>query len=95
MQTLYGEDLVNELRRISDTTKNRLWIAVPYIGGKSAVEKILGDSHILNKSIDVRLLTDIAEYNNFNAETIKAFLRRGKIKSLAGLHAKIYIIDDS
>lgn len=94
MQALYGEDLVNELRRISDTVRNRLWIVVPYIGGKSAVEKILGENYMLNRSIDFRLLTDIAEYNNFNAETIKSFLSRGEIKSLPGLHAKIYIIDD-
>src|SRR6476620_6659200 len=95
MKTLYGEDLVNELRRISDTVKSRLWIAVPYIGGKSAIEKILGENYIHNKRINVRLLTDIAEYNNFNAETIKAFIDRGEIKSLPGLHAKIYIVDNS
>lgn len=94
MKTLYGEELVNELRRIMDSVKTRLWIAVPYIGNKIAVDRILGESYKYDRNIDFRLLTDIGEYNNFNAETIKAFLDRGEIRSLPGLHAKIYIVDD-
>ncbi len=39
MKIVYGEDLANELRNRSDGIKERLWIAVPYIGGIRSIPK--------------------------------------------------------
>lgn len=94
MNLLYGQDLVNELRKLAENVKSRLWIAVPYIGNAVAVKKILGEEWINNKDVSVRLLTDINEQNNFNSGTLKLFYQEGIIRSLVGLHAKIYIVDN-
>jgi len=94
MNLLYGQELVCELRELVENVKNRLWIAVPYIGNVVAVKQILGEEWISNKNVSVRLLTDINEQNNFNSDTLKLFYEVGVIKSLVGLHAKIYIIDN-
>lgn len=91
---LYGLDLVNQLRKHADNIKERLWIAVPYIGEFDSVQRIIGRTWLENYSLSVRLLTDICEFNNFNTETIKAFYKIGKIKHLLGLHAKIFIFDN-
>jgi phosphatidylserine/phosphatidylglycerophosphate/cardiolipin synthase-like enzyme len=95
MKILYGQGLVNELRRKADTVSKRLWIAVPYIGGINSVRRIIGNSWIGNSSLSIRLLADISEFNNLNSETIKHFYQFGTVKHLVGLHAKIYIIDSS
>jgi hypothetical protein len=41
------------------------------------------------------LLTDINEFSNFSAETIGLLSKLGEIKHLAGLHAKMFIADDT
>lgn len=94
MKILYGEDLVNELRKNCDSIKKRLWIAVPFIGGLESVRRIIGRQWIENSNLSIRLLTDINEFNNFNSEIIKLFNKQGRIKHLAGLHAKIFIADN-
>jgi hypothetical protein len=94
MKILYGEGLVNELRRNSESINERLWIAVPYIGGLESVKRILGREWIDNSKLSVRLITDIDEGNNFSSETIDAFYKQGEIRNLPGLHAKIYITDN-
>jgi hypothetical protein len=94
MKIVYGQELVNELRRICDSAKNRLWIAVPFIGKLNSVSKIIGTNWISKKDFSFRLLTDTNEFSNFNSETINAFFNSGEIRNLPGLHAKIYIIDD-
>jgi hypothetical protein len=95
MNILYGQNLVDQLRSHSDKIKVRLWIAVPYIGGLVSVRRILGKNWIDNPNVSIRLLTDTNEFNNFNSETISLFHERGEIKHLAGLHAKIFILDDT
>ena len=92
MEILTGQALVNALRKLSDNVKERLWIAVPYIGGKVSIDKILGNNWH-DDSIEVKLLTDINSLG-IDSETLNLFLRKGNVKSLNGLHAKIYIIDD-
>lgn len=87
-------NLVNRLRSLCNTVKNRLWIASPFIGNWAAVRKILGKEWIDNNNVMVRLMTDISESRNLDPETIGYFNRRGEIKDLRGLHAKIYIVDD-
>ncbi|MBI5471061.1 MAG: hypothetical protein HY961_01805 [Ignavibacteriae bacterium] len=95
MKTLFGDDLVNELRSCSDRITTRLWIAVPYIGGLQSVRRILGNCWMNSSNLSIRLLTDINEFNNFNSETINLFNELGEIRHLAGLHAKIFIADST
>lgn len=95
MKTLYGEDLVTELRNNSDSIKKRLWISVPFIGGLESVRRIIGRTWIDNPNLSIRLLTDINEFNNFSSDTIKLFGKLGEIRHLPGLHAKIYVTDNS
>lgn len=83
------------MRNLCDQVKKRLWIASPFIGNWPAVRKILGRKWVDNGDINVRLITDISENGNLNPVTIKWFRNRGEIKTIKGLHAKIYIIDDS
>ena len=91
---LIGNELVNQLRNLCDNVKNRLWIISPFIGSWKGVEKIIGTKWITDTKIDVRLLTDIANESFILAETIKKFQFRTTIKSLRGLHAKLYVVDD-
>ncbi|PIV62315.1 MAG: hypothetical protein COS14_02315 [Bacteroidetes bacterium CG02_land_8_20_14_3_00_31_25] len=94
MDIIYGNQLVNLLRKSADTITERLWIAVPFIGGLETTRKIIGRNWIENPKIFIRLLTDTNEFNNFNSETIQLFKNRGEIRHLAGLHAKIFILDN-
>jgi hypothetical protein len=94
MEIETGSLLVNKLRSLCDCVQKRLWIASPFIGNWTAVRKILGRRWVDDGNVVVRLITDISEISNFNYKTIKCFHERGEIKSIKGLHAKIYIIDD-
>lgn len=94
MDILSGQHLVDSIRKDADKIKSRLWVAVPFIGGINAVSSIIGKNWIENPSISVKLLTDTSDVNNFNSETLELFLKRGMIKNLPGLHAKIYIMDN-
>lgn len=89
-----GTQLVNKLRSLCNSVQKRLWIASPFIGNWTAVRKILGRKWVDDGNVMVRLITDTSDINNLNYETIKCFRDRGEIKSIRGLHAKIYIIDD-
>jgi len=95
MKIIYGQSLVNELNKLCLRISNRLWIAVPYIGNQSAVVRILGEKWISNKSISLRLLTDISDLTCIDLDTLSLFMNDGHVKSLVGLHAKIYIVDNS
>jgi len=95
MEILTEQNLVNALRKLSDSVKERLWIAVPYIGGKYSVDKIFGNNWQNKLPLDIKLLTDASNSSNLDSETINHLLKKGEIRSLLGLHAKIYIIDDS
>lgn len=95
MKVLYGQDLVNELRKLTDSVTDRFWIAVPYIGNPSVVKRILGKEWFDNPSVNVKLLTDIFDLTCLDTDTIKIFYDRGQVKTLLGLHAKIYIVDDA
>ncbi len=95
MKILYGQDLINTVRNQCDSTVERLWIAVPYIGNLAAVNRILGTQWLQRRNVSFRLITDVNELSNFNADTIECFKGRGEINHLVGLHAKIYITDNS
>lgn len=92
---LYGNDLIEKIRTEFDDATNRIWIAVPFIGKWDAVMKIMGTNWISNNNLNMRILTDIQNDDFINPETIKQFLLKGEVRTLRGLHAKIYIIDNS
>jgi len=95
MKILQGKDLAYQLRELSDHISKKLWIVVPYIGSPTTVRKVLGKEWFNKPSVSVRLLTDTSDLSCIDTETIQYFYNRGQIKTLKGLHAKIYIIDDN
>ena len=94
MKLLHGQQLVEELRKLSDSVSKRLWIAVPFIGSPTSIRKILGKKWYDTPSVSVKLLTDVTDLTCIDTETIQLFHDRDETKTLQGLHAKIYIIDD-
>lgn len=92
---LYGTDLVQTLRKEFDKAEKRIYIAVPFIGGWESVKKIMGTKWAGNSAVEMKILTDIANEGFIDPVTISQFLHRGEVRSLRGLHAKIYIIDNS
>jgi hypothetical protein len=94
MKALYGNELVKSVRHLADNTQSRLWIVVPYIGGKNAVKRILGKKWYSNSKVSFKLLTDTSDAGNIDTNTFKLLYSRGEVKTIKGLHAKIYIFDD-
>lgn len=95
MKIIHGQQLVKELRKLSDSVTKRLWIAVPYIGSPTSVRRILGKEWFDSPSVNVKLLIDTSDLSCIDTETLQHFHDRGQVKTLAGLHAKIYIVDDT
>ncbi len=93
MKILYGQNLVNALHEIMEASEYRIWIAVPYIGGLASIKKILGSKWYDNQNIALRIITDISNTAAIDSQTLTTFYQRGEVKTLLGLHAKIYISD--
>lgn len=93
MKILYGQNLVNALHELMLTSKYRIWIAVPYIGGLTSIKKILGSKWYDDQNIALRVITDVSNTAAIDSQSLTMFYQRGEVKSLIGLHAKIYIID--
>ena len=93
MDVLTREKLSGALRRLCDSVSSRLWIASPYVGSWG-VRSVLGRAWWDCPGIDIRLLTDPAEAQ-LNRDTVLRFAEKGKVKKLRGLHAKLYVVDDS
>lgn len=91
----YGKELISKIRSDFDNSTTRIWIVVPFIGDWNSVKKIMGTKWISNNNLEIKIITDIRNEDFINAETIKQFLHKGEVKTLSGVHAKIYIIDDS
>ena len=90
---LYEQTLIDTLRQKCDNAKRRIWIASPFIGAIKDIHKIIGGKWML-PSIDCRILTDI-EAGFIRKDSIEEFTNyQIQIKSLFGLHAKVYIVDD-
>lgn len=94
MKILSGQTLVDTVRKLADNAKERLWIAVPYLGTYETVQEILGSSWLTKHKISFRLLTDLNELNSVSASSIMLLKKRGLVCSLLGLHAKIFVIDN-
>ena len=92
---LHGQNLVNKLRELCDNAKKRIWIVSPFIGSWNEVQKVIGINWITNDLINVRLLTDVRNEKLLDNQTFKKFQHKAIIKTLKGLHAKIYICDDN
>ena len=91
---LYGTNLINKIRSDFDNATKRIWIVVPFIGEWNSVKKIMGTKWISNNNLEMKIITDIRNEDFINTETIKQFLHKGEVKTLSGVHAKIYIIDN-
>lgn len=95
MKIISEQNLINEIHKAFTKVKKRMWIAVPFIGNAEQVSRIMGTNWRFNPDIDFRLLTDIRNADYINKETYELFKQYATIKTLAGLHAKIYILDDT
>jgi PLD-like domain len=91
MCALKVSELAKDLRSLADSVERRLWVASPYIGSWKAVRKILGSAW---QKVDVRLLTD-KDSGILAQDTFEQFAAHRPVRSLEGLHAKLYIVDDS
>ena len=91
---LYGNELAATLNKICKKATTRIWIVVPFIGSWKDVQRIIGISWRTNVDIDIKLLTDIRNSKYISKETFKIFQKQGEVKTLPGLHAKLYIADD-
>lgn len=94
MDILSEKNLARRLRKACDSVKKRLWIASPYVGGWESVRRLLGRKWWDETTVEVRLLTDPEEHG-LNGATVQRMAQRGAVHRLRGLHAKLYIVDDS
>jgi hypothetical protein len=95
MMVFTGVKLSNVIRQLCDQAQHRLWIASPYIGGPVATRCILGRVWWDRLPKDsVRILTD-ADEGNINIKALDIFQAKGIVRHLRGLHAKLYIIDET
>lgn len=95
MKILSEQNLIDEIHSAFTKVKKRMWIAVPFIGNAEQVSRIMGTNWRFNPGMDFRLLTDIRNADYINKETYELFKQYATINTLAGLHAKIYILDDT
>lgn len=93
MEIISEKNLVDRTRLLGDKAQRRLWIASPYLGSYESIRRILGRKWVEDNKIEIHLLTDI-QNGNLSPKAIKCFNDKGTIKTIQGLHAKIYIIDD-
>lgn len=91
MSTLKVSPLAKDLRALIDRVERRLWIVSPYIGSWRAVRRILGEAW---ERVDVRLLTD-KDSGILARDTLERFAVHRPVRSLTGVHAKLYVADDS
>jgi hypothetical protein len=81
------------VRKLSDEARSRAWIVSPYIGRWPAVSALLGGNWWLGTMLDLRVITDTTDPLNANRGTLLHFVDRGTVKSIPGVHAKVYIFD--
>ncbi|MCK4665061.1 MAG: hypothetical protein KAT68_19490 [Bacteroidales bacterium] len=93
MRTLFGNELLKEFSDLFSSVKTRIWICCPYVGGLKFISKI-SDGKLLQKNIDKRFITDIKELSNLNFEFFNNVIKTGELRTLASVHAKIYIVDN-
>jgi len=94
MKTLHGCTLGKRLRELSESAKDRAWIVSPYIGRWPAVKSLLGSSWWKGSSLQLQVITDVSCATNVNRGTLSKLVSRGAVRSISGVHAKIYIFDN-
>src|SRR5512134_1631562 len=93
MYILFGEKLAQTVRAVMDKATRRTWVAAPFVGPwGSGIRRVLGVSW-RTAAKDVRLLTDV-EGGRASRKTLELFSGLGAVRSLTGLHAKLFIADD-
>lgn len=92
MKVIHEQSLANTLATLSKNARARYWVASPYIGSLDAISRVLNNPW--NKLLNLRLLTDLEECSKEAQPALTEFFRSGQIRSLRGLHAKIYILDN-
>jgi len=93
MPILYGEKLAAAVRELMDRSTRRTWVAAPFVGPWGpGLRRILGINW-RTQARDVRLLTDV-DAGHASRKTVGLFAAHGAVRSLQGLHAKLYIADD-
>ena len=95
ISVLFGSVLAEHLRQLADKVKRRIWVVSPYVGDRRTLFCVLGNRWQLDPRVDVRLLTDADDNPCLNPRTLRVFEARGQVKSLPGLHAKVYIVDNT
>lgn len=91
---VHNQDLIDELSKAFYGVKKRIWIAVPFIGSWKYVQRIMGTKWMTQENIEFKLITDIRNENFLSLDSFKIFQKFAEIKSLEGLHAKVYIVED-
>ena len=71
-----------------------MWIASPFIGDPISLRRLLGNRWLTQSSVMVRLLSDLSNQACKDPRSIRIFSDVGQVRSLDGMHAKIYILDD-
>lgn len=95
MKVLKKADLSDLIINKCSTVKKRLWICSPYVGGQRAVSGILGNNYRTLKNLSLKLLVDISNPFNCDYSTLNHLISFDfNVRTLRGLHAKIYVIDD-
>ena len=92
MKALFGNELLLKFQELMSSAKSRIWICVPYVGSLHFVDRI-SNGIFLRPPVDFRFITDINELSNLNLPVFKKVLELGELRTLRGVHAKIYIID--
>ncbi|RCS27251.1 hypothetical protein DUT90_09125 [Polaribacter sp. WD7] len=93
MKTLFGNELLNEFARLLNSAKNRIWICSPYVGSLKFIETI-SNNKINSSKVEKKFITDIKEVSKLNFKFFKRIIKTGELRTLTGVHAKIYIIDN-
>jgi hypothetical protein len=94
MKTLHGYLLGKTIRSLSDSSRSRVWLISPYIGRCPAVKALLGSSWWQQGLLELRVITDILNGSYVNRGTVAWLASRGTVRTLPGVHAKIYIFDE-
>lgn len=93
MKTLFGNELLREFIELFSSVKKRIWICSPYVGGEKFISEV-SQGKMFDKDIDTRFITDIKELSVLNFDFFNEILKTGELRTLSGVHAKIYIIDN-
>jgi len=94
MEILHRQFLSKKIVDKCSSVSNTLWICSPYIGGIQSISGILGKQYRTRKRMNLKLLVDISNPSNCDFVTLNHLIDFGfEVRSLPGLHAKIYIFD--